>query len=414
MISTVTTYVSRLCRMKVSTLIPVFFALLVAVSCSNEETTPGGQDEKILVDATLVFSTSAAQVKALTQLAGLNIDVNEFKHAVDVYKVSYKTEYKAGTVTASGLIAFPKTSDELPMISFQHGTITRDADAPSNSTLSNPESLLYACALSSSGFIATLPDYLGFGASSTLIHPYFVESLTASAVVDLLYAASELAETKNIKFNSRLFLAGYSEGGYATMATHKAIEETKPEGFDLIASFPGAGAYDLSAMQEHLLGLQTYDDPYYLAYIALAYQEAYDLPQLLTDFFQEPYASRIPSLFDHQKSPGEINAQLTTTIPDLVTADLSAHIATDPAYAYLKDAFMSNTLTEWAPQKPMFMYHGQSDTTVPFENSVSTYNALLANGASEETVKLIPLPGTHSSAVAPYITDFIARLWTLK
>jgi len=414
MITTTRIYVRLFSRMKISTLVPVLLVLSLAFSCSNEDTTPDVPDEKVLVDATLVYSTSVAQIKALVQLAGINIDVNEFKHAVDVYKVSYKTVYKTQTVTASGLIALPKTSDELPMISFQHGTITRDTDAPSNSNLSNPESLVYACALSSSGFITTIPDYLGFGTSADLIHPYFVASLTASAVVDILYAARELAESKNVKFNSRLFLAGYSEGGYATMATHKAIEETEPEGFDLIASFPGAGAYDLSAMEEHLLGLQTYEDPYYLAYIGLAYQEAYDLPQLLHDFFQEPYTSRIPSLFDHQKGPGEINAQLTTTIPDLITPDLSVHIATDPAYAYLKDAFMSNTLTEWAPQKPMFMYHGQTDTTVPYENSVSTYNALIANGASEETVKLIPLPGTHSSAIAPYVADFITRLWTLR
>jgi hypothetical protein len=198
------------------------------------------------------------------------------------------------------------------------------------------------------------------------------------------------------------------------MAAHKAIEENNLEGFDLIASFPGAGAYDLKGVQEYIFDLQQYDNPHYLAYIARAYQLEYDQDNLLTDFFKEPYATRIPSLFDGQKGADAIDAQLTSTLADLIQPDILNNIDTDQKYAYLRNAFSENSLTDWTPRSKMFMYHGLSDETVPYQNSVDTYNKLLNNGASLNTISLTSLEGTHSTAIEPYIADFIPKLLTLQ
>ncbi len=388
---------------------------VITFSCDEDDSpeTEEQPQEDVLVDAELVFSASSGQAQLVAELAGLDIDFDEFVHDVDIYKVTYNTVYKEENIVASGLISFPKTTEAVPMISYQHGTITRDTDAPSNFTVDKPEALV-ATALSSSGFITVIPDYLGFGSSASILHPYFVEDLTASAVIDMLRAAIELSEQQDITFNSKLFLAGYSEGGYATMATHKALEANPLEGFDLVASFPGAGAYDLYSLQSTLLQAETYDDPYYLAYVARAYQLVYDFPDFLTDFFQEPYASRIPDLFDHLKGPDEIDSQLTTNIQELIQPNLAADIASNPDYAYMRDAFQENTLTDWTPAKTMYMYHGLSDTTVPYENSVATYDALLARGASSDLISLTSLDGDHSSAVTPYIADLLVKLWSLR
>ena len=392
-----------------------FIMMLISLaSCEdNDPNSPEIPDNEYLVDATLVYSATAAQIQLLAQLTGLDVNINEFANDVDIYKVTYNTSYKSDAIVASGLIALPKTTAQVPMISFQHGTITKDSDAPSNFSTDNSESLVYG-ALASSGFITVIPDYLGFGASVSVLHPYFVEDLTASAVMDLLMAARELSEDKNITFNRKLFLAGYSEGGYATMAAHKFVEQSDPEEFDLIASFPGAGAYDLLDLQQHILSNETYDDPYYLAYLVRAYQLTYDFNSLLTDFFQEPYASRIPGLFDHQKGPGEIDSQLTVNIQELIQPDLLEKIDSDPDYSYLANAFEENSLTDWTPTKKMFMYHGTSDKTIPYENSVLTYNQLIDNGASEDILSLTPLPGDHITALPTYVTDFLVKLWQLR
>jgi hypothetical protein len=61
------------------------------------------------------------------------------------------------------------------------------------------------------------------------------------------------------------------------------------------------------------------------------------------------------------------------------------------------------------------MYHGDADTTVPYQNSVDTYSYLIAHGASEQVVTFTTLPGAdHGSGVIPYIEDFTEKLLDLQ
>jgi pimeloyl-ACP methyl ester carboxylesterase len=391
-------------------IIPV---VLLSGACSSDNNDPQPGDEQFLISSELVYATTAQQLKLLIQFSGIDVDPNALQYDIEIYKVVYNTDYDGGSINASGLIAVPKTNEAVGMLSFHHGTITNRDDAPSNFSASDYNAVSYA-AMASVGFIGVIPDYLGFGTSSSILHPYYVEDLTASSILDMLKAATELAQQKSVQFNSKLFLAGYSEGGYATMAVHKAIEENPLDDFTLVASFPGAGGYDLKGMQEYIFEQPEYDDPHYIAYMARAYQIHYEKDNLLTDFFKEPYASRIPGLFDGQKGADAINAQLTPIMADLIQADLLSNIDTDADYQYLVDAFNENSLIDWTPQVKMFMYHGLSDTTVPYENSVDTFNKLLSNGASTSVISLTPLEGTHSSAIEPYIADIIGKLLLLK
>ena len=389
-------------------------AMLVwAVGCSDDSSSPQPQDQPYLVDAEFVYATTAQQLQLLAQLSGLAVNPSDFVNDIEIYKVTYNTHYNALPIVASGLVVLPKTTQGVGMLSFQHGTITKYDEAPSNFSAGDLNTVAYA-AMASVGFIGVIPDYLGFGSSTSVLHPYYVEELMASSVIDLLYAAAELSQQKGIIFNSKLFLAGYSEGGYATMAAHKAIEENGLDGFTLIASFPAAGAYDIKGVQETIFKQDEYDDPHYLAYLARAYQVHYERDELLTDFFKEPYASRIPDLFDGQKGAGDINAQLTKKVSDLIHEDVLSNIDTNPNYGYLVGAFNENSLTDWTPEIQMFMYHGLSDETVPYQNSVDTFDKLIANGASTSTLTLTPLAGTHSSAIDPYVAELIKKLLSLK
>jgi pimeloyl-ACP methyl ester carboxylesterase len=391
----------------------VFVVFFIFSSCDDDSDTPTPPANEKLVEATLLYTASASQLKFLAQFAGFDLDVDEIKYDADVYKVTYKTTFEGAEIIASGLVALPKTGSEVGMVSFHHGTITDHDDAPSNTTETDPDALLYA-ALSSSGFITVIPDYLGFGSSSSILHPYYVEEYTASSVIDMLIAAKELSVEEDINFNKKLFLAGYSEGGYVTMATHKEIEEQDLDDFELIASFPAAGAYDIAGMENYLLTLDTYNDPSYVAYVIRAYQVTYDFPDALTDFFKQPYSDRIPGLFDGTKGTSEINSQLTTVLADLLQEELYENLNSNPEYAYIKDAFIENSLTDWTPTTKMFMYHGDSDVTVPYQNSVDTYDKLIANGTSTSNLTFITLEGDHSSAIQPYVMDFVPKLWALR
>ena len=58
------------------------------------------------------------------------------------------------------------------------------------------------------------------------IHNYMHAETEASATIDLIIYGKELAyELLGVSSNNQLFLFGYSQGGHATMAAVKEIEE---------------------------------------------------------------------------------------------------------------------------------------------------------------------------------------------
>jgi pimeloyl-ACP methyl ester carboxylesterase len=388
-----------------------FLFLSIFLFSCNKEDDP--KPERVLVSAEYVLTRSASEQRLFLARGDLDLDLSVLKYDVDMYKITYKTKYNDEEITASALVSLPLKAPAVPIVSFQHGTIAAYTDAPTALELFDPEIILYS-ALAAPGIISVAPDLLGFGASKNVLHPYYVEELTASAVRDAVRAARDLASDKGIDFNGDLFLAGYSQGGYATMATHKSLEAEPLDGIDLVASFPAAGGYDIKAMQEYFWSLEEYDQPFYIAFVAQAYKTTFAWSQSLGDMFNEPYASKIPSLVNGSKTSSQINAELTTSIPELINPDLLANIDTDPKYKYIVDAFVDNSLTDWKPTIPMFMYHGDADTTVPFNNSTITYHKLIANGASSATVTLTTLPGAdHSGGIFPYVEKIIPKMLDL-
>jgi pimeloyl-ACP methyl ester carboxylesterase len=390
-----------------------FLSMLVGAvfltSCFvNEEVPIDGN--VTLISATRVGSFSTIEMRLALQLSDYDIPASAIQYDVDIFSVTYHTRYRGADITASGVVSIPDTENPVPMISLQHGTIVKHDEAPTEQTASLENAFLFAV-MAAPGFIAVVPDYLGFGSSAQVLHPYYVEEYMAGSILDNLKAAKELATDVGKTCTGDLYLAGYSEGGYATMAAHKSIEQNGLEGFNLVASFPAAGGYDVKGFQENYFQLETYNDPYYIAYVAMAYKTAYGWTEPLTDFFNESYVNIIPELFDGTRSGGEINSLLSDTVSVLMNAGLMDSLDISPRYQYIADALTQNSLTDWAPTVKMYMYHGDADTTVPYQNSVATYQQFLENGASASTIEFITLPGaTHGSGTEPYIEDFVSKL----
>lgn len=385
--------------------------VLLLPACSDD-----GDDEpepapSRFVSATPVGSWEAAQLQLLVQFSGTELDPALVRYDAQIFRMVYKTRYRDQDIEASGLVALPVTTEAVPIISFHRGTIVEHEDAPSVQTSNTEEVILYA-ALSSMGYIAVIPDMLGFGSATSVLHPYYIEEPTAAAVVDMLIAAEELARQQNTGFNSDVYLAGYSQGGYITMAAHKALEENPVKGFNLAASFPAAGGYDLHAMQEYFFTVGQYSDPHYLAYLGAAYAEYYDNPDIITAMFAPQYAEIIPGLFNGTTSKTQIDAALTEDMNALLNPELLANPA-DPKFAPFMTLLDENTLTDWAPEAPMYMYHGDADVAVPYSNSVSTYDKLVANGST--SITFITLEGhTHGSGITPYVEDVVRKLAEMR
>ncbi|MBK7509310.1 MAG: prolyl oligopeptidase family serine peptidase [Comamonadaceae bacterium] len=143
-------------------------------------------------------------------------------YAVTSYRLTYVTQDGYGNdIVASGLVSVPvkEPGSPSPVLSYQHATIFKDAQAPSNNVVPAEPTVI----LASLGFIVQAADYVGFGASKAGQHPYLLSAPTAAAVTDLLTAARTWRHNASVIDNGQLFLVGYSEGGYATMAAHRAL-----------------------------------------------------------------------------------------------------------------------------------------------------------------------------------------------
>lgn len=378
------------------------FSCLISAGCKNEESTitPGKEISQpatrtpVLIKAELLGTYTIDQIK---KRIGNRPEIVLFtKYDVKVYKITYTTQNVDNkAIQASGALIIPITNKPLPLISHQHGTITDNKHAPSNYG-SGSESSTFGTVLASSGFIVAAPDYIGYGASKEVAHPYEHASSLASASLDMLRASKEFFAKNGIQFTNQLFLAGYSEGGYATMALHKLIEEEHAGEFTVTASAPAAGAYNKTAFAKDILAS---DKPLdfinsYL-WVLQTYNTVYSLNRPIPSFLNQPYANAVASK--------GVAAEVSKYPKELFTQQFRQDILANKDMAML-NAFQDNDIYDWKPVAPVLLVHGTQDDFVPFYNSQSAYEAMQANGATQVQLKAIE-GGNHFSSVGPYTLE---------
>jgi pimeloyl-ACP methyl ester carboxylesterase len=320
---------------------------------------------------------------------------------VEIQKIVYKTSLNGVGLKASGLVCFPKTSGNYPILSFQNGTNTLHKDAPSENP--NNENIQLIESLASSGFIVVIPDYIGFGESSTTPHPYLDAKSSTQSILDLIRAARELSKDEKIvaKPTNDLFIFGYSQGGWATLQLQKAIEKEYSSEFNLIASSCGAGPYSLEYMTNYIINENTYPAPYLLAYMVDSYTKIGSISNPASDFFQAPYADKIPTLFDGLHSANEINAQLTTQIDALLTPEFRSSYLTSVKYSAFRSTINSNSVQPWSVSTPTKLFHGTADTDIPLGVSQRMLaNFQVKDPANSSKIELVTIPlADHTTAI---------------
>ena len=324
-----------------------------------------------------------------------NIDIGVVpENDVKVFSVVYETIDWDGIVRqASGAIYVPDIEENLsfPIYSGQHGTESKRTNVASIIPLRGFDSMFMA----SVGYIGSSPDLLGLGVSDDVVHPY-VHKFVAEAVVDKIRAVKSFMCSEEIDSNGQLFIAGYSEGGYVAMATHKLIEEKYSEELKVTASAPMAGPYDMSYSSRRILSIDEYPQPGYISFTYMSYNSIEKLDRPASDLFKSPFAERIPGLMDGSKSIDEANSYLTTSIKGLF-AEKFLNDFLGEGEVELKKKFEENSLLDWEPIGPIKLFHGTDDDEVNYNNSLIAFDKLKSGGAN---IELITIPGgSHSSSV---------------
>jgi len=301
--------------MKYRISISVFFILFLFFafnSCDlfNNDNQDPEEKNKYLVRRTLLMTYPEAFVKtSVSTIEKVYTDAAELskyvKYGFYVYKIEYNTTFKDQNIIASGLVCIPMATGSFPLLSFQNGTNTLHSKAP---TEAFTDSLFVIIQTASSfGFIVTLPDYLGFGSSKQMFHPYLHKASTVKSVTDMFRAVQEMMKDfPDLVMTKDLYLMGYSQGGWATMSLKKEIETKLASEFTLKATSCGAGPYDLGFISGKILSQNSYPQPHFLAYMINSYIKSGEITLTYTDIFNPPYSGTnyISGLFDGTKDGG--------------------------------------------------------------------------------------------------------------
>ena len=345
-----------------------------------------GQLESAALLGTLAATDIAA---ALADKESLAQDVVP-RFAVTSYRLEYLTTDADGRqVRASGLVSVPvkAAGAKSPVLSYQHGTLFKDAEAPSNNAVASE----VAVVLASLGYIVLAPDYVGFGASRGTPHPYLLSAPSAAATIDFLTAARTWRSQANVVDNGQLFMTGYSEGGYVTMAAHRALQAgNSPHLQQLRMVVPGAGPYNVQTTMDGLVRLVRDEQPVlgaainpgFLRYLGGAVQR------------------EVRRVLLRALIPGDADVSYDTRFIDRFLADdVQALAAISSVY-------------DWKPTVPVRLYHGRDDRTVPYASSAGTVRAMQDRGAGD-LVSLTDCraqPAGHLQCVSPFINFMLGQL----
>ncbi len=375
--------------------------------------------DKYLVSYTLIRAITQTEVNNLySPVQSVYPDVVDIlpyvKSGAKVYSVTYNTTLGTKSLVASGLVCIPDGGGTYPILSFQNGTNTVYANAPSLSAFSYTSQLITGFA--ATGFIMVLPDYLGFGSSTSVFHPYLHMESTVTPILDLFRAVKEMSAKTDLSFklSTDLYLMGYSQGGLATAQLHKTIETNYSSEFNLKGVGCGAGPYNLPLITDLVVSAITYPQPYYIAYIIKGFKSVNTLSNPYSEIFNEPYASRIDALFNGINSGDAINNQLTTNMALLFTNEFRTTFKTNSKFQAMRDALTASSISAWKIKTPLILTHGQADTDVSPIMSKTLYDDLMKMDATLP-VTYIPMAGLdHGGASAPSLINFVKRFLVIK
>lgn len=395
----------------------IVFAGLFLHSCDNGDDPETKSYDFFLSNQYKFTLTSQEAIAKLTTFQVIFPETSMFglvvKSDVDVHKLTYKTTFKNGNIQASGLVCLPKTAGNYPILCFQNGTNTLHSEAPTENPKSDMLSILESVA--AMGFIVVVPDYIGFGASSQLAHPYLHAESTTQSILDMLRAVKEFGSQDKIvaKPTKDLFIFGYSQGGWSTMQLQKSIEKNYSTEFNLIASSCAAGPYSITYMNEFITGKTDYPMPYFLTYLLNGYSATGLITNPISDFIQAPYAAKIAGLYDGKHSGGTINSELTTKMATLLTPEYRTGFATDAKFTGIRSAFIANSIEPWLVTTPTRLYHGANDEFIPVSLSQKMLADFKTKGVTDDKMKLIIVPAVdHQLGVIP--VGFQTILWFLE
>lgn len=311
------------------------------------------------------------------------------KNPVDLYKVEYESsipEQGDRRTIAYGLVAIPKIENRgsLPVVSYQHGTVFGKKEVPSYSfKVDDPdryrnsyETRLAVAQFAGNGYVVVSADYFGMG-DSPEPEGYLVKRSHQQACLDLYLAVKDwLSSEKRIQ-QEELFLSGWSQGGFVTMAFLEKLEE---KGIPVTATSTAAAPVDLySSFNGAIYHKRPLDASWLSATFslaALAFENYYQVPGLVERLFKPEYITTIQKIYYREYNN---ESELLMLLGSLARIDENEKDPVLDLLMLLKDEYRDpsvfglsefgqlaaqSEVYRWHFKTPVKMYYGTLDEAV--------------------------------------------------
>lgn len=226
---------------------------------------------KLLADPVTTQTFTPTQLAEAVKEAGLSGAVVKAPVCgVTVEYINHTTTGLKGEATnATGAVMIPTGDDPKcqgarPISLYAHGTTTDKnynlAALNDSKNEAYTTALLLAATTAAQGDIVIAPNYPGYDASTLTYAPYSTKKQGLQTVDSL--KAGKLALEKlannadapiNVTASDKLFVSGYSQGGYVALATAQALDY---QGTPATAVSPGSGPYAMAAFADVIVNGQ--------------------------------------------------------------------------------------------------------------------------------------------------------------
>lgn len=311
-------------------------------------------------------------------------------------------------VTLSAIMYVPATALDKSktlygMVIANHGTITSDAERPTNTH--GAESIA-----AWKGYAVVLSDYCGFGADAAHPQAYLNPDVTARGSFAAYNAAMQILKDMGVTPGDKLYNLGYSQGGYNGMANIRYLSQHPELSLKFTKSFLGGGPYDIvQTWNDYMEG--SYDKA--LAFVPLtlcSFNETLNLGLPYDRMFKEPLLSNYNSwILSKKNSFASISTLLNTSdLHDIIADELFAG-SNEVNTAIMSVCERFSLTSGWTPAagNVIRIYHSTQDDIVPYSNFTSIKKFMDENASGCTVTYTDGANGDHSNAAVSWATDVV-------
>lgn len=333
------------------------------------------------------------------KFSGVAVKYSPAQNAVRLYRVTYPSvipEQGNRPTIASGLLAVPETASPTPapLVSYQHGTVYGKQEVPSFPEQS-PETQLMIAQFAGQGYVLIGADYFGLGVSKEP-EGYMVKASHQQASTDML-TAGRAALSHMKRETSKLFLAGWSQGGFVTMAF---LEKLEKDGVPVQAAATASAPIDVSVALNGFLSFPRKNDatwvPTLFILSSFAFENYYGVPGLARSLLNDAYYDVSRKAYERQP----INpADVPTDLRKLVRAEFfNPQYFAASAYGRL---VAETQAYRWVIKTPVRNYYGDSDEAISVGVGQLAMTYQRAMGAGNDVVTAVSTgPTSHRGTFA--------------